>query len=56
MQEDFGKECGGADACFAHSQGVRLVDFWFEELGDEWEEDFGEDGDPLFVGWGGEVV
>ena len=32
-----------------------MVDFWFEELGDERDEDFAEDGRPFFMVRGSEI-
>lgn len=56
MQEHFTKQCRGADAGFTHTNGIGLVDFGFEELGYEGEEDFAEYGGPFFVVGGSEGV
>ena len=32
-----------------------MVDFWFEELGDERDENLAEDRSPFFMIWGSEV-
>lgn len=49
MQENFAEESGCADSRFAHTERIGLVHFWFEELGNEWDEHFTEDGGPFLV-------
>jgi hypothetical protein len=56
MQENLAQQSGSPDAGLAHTQRIRLVDFWFEKLGDERDQYFAENRGPFSVFRGGEIV
>jgi hypothetical protein len=49
MQEDLAKQRSSLNSSLTHANGIRRVDFRFEESQDEREEDFPEDGGPFLV-------
>jgi len=56
MQKYFAQQCRRSDPRLAHAQRITLVDFWLEELCDEWDKNFAENGSPFGVVWGGKRV